>query len=570
MNKPWLKHYEAGVPETIDPNRYSSILQIFEESFKSYESLPAFTNMGATISYGDLREQGLKFADYLQNELKLQRGDRVAIMMPNILQYPVALVGVLYAGCVAVNCNPLYTPRELEHQLRDSGAKAIVVFENAMATLEKVIANTSVKHVITTQIGDMLGFPKSLIVNFVVKKVKKMVPEWNLAGTTTFKAALSKGNMNRLKVPKLTHKDLAFLQYTGGTTGVSKGAELTHGNIVANMMQAFAWIKGQLRPGEEIIITPLPLYHIFSLTANFLIFSSLGGLNVLITNPRDVRAFVKELKRWKFTALTGLNTLFNLLLNDEEFRKVDFSALRLTLGGGMAVQRAVAERWAEVTKCAVIEAYGLTETAPAACVNPMTNREFNGYIGLPISSTEIAIRNDENEDCKYGEVGEICIRGPQVMRGYWNRPDETAKVMTPDGFFKSGDLGFMTADGYVKIVDRKKDMILVSGFNVYPNEIEDVMIGNPKIAECAAIGVADDHSGEVVKLFVVKKDPSLTIEELKAFAKANLTGYKCPKHFEFRNELPKSNVGKILRKELRASEPAAGSVAAAVGKRSAA
>ena len=570
MNKPWLKHYEAGVPETIDPNRYSSILQIFEESFKSYESLPAFTNMGATISYGDLREQGLKFADYLQNELKLQRGDRVAIMMPNILQYPVALVGVLYAGCVAVNCNPLYTPRELEHQLRDSGAKAIVVFENAMATLEKVIANTSVKHVITTQIGDMLGFPKSLIVNFVVKKVKKMVPEWNLAGTTTFKAALSKGNMNRLKVPKLTHKDLAFLQYTGGTTGVSKGAELTHGNIVANMMQAFVWIKGQLRPGEEIIITPLPLYHIFSLTANFLIFSSLGGLNVLITNPRDVRAFVKELKRWKFTALTGLNTLFNLLLNDEEFRKVDFSALRLTLGGGMAVQRAVAERWAEVTKCAVIEAYGLTETAPAACVNPMTNREFNGYIGLPISSTEIAIRNDENEDCKYGEVGEICIRGPQVMRGYWNRPDETAKVMTPDGFFKSGDLGFMTADGYVKIVDRKKDMILVSGFNVYPNEIEDVMIGNPKIAECAAIGVADDHSGEVVKLFVVKKDPSLTIEELKAFAKANLTGYKCPKHFEFRNELPKSNVGKILRKELRASEPAAGSVAAAVGKRSAA
>jgi len=570
MNKPWLKHYEAGVPETIDPNRYSSILQIFEESFKSYESLPAFTNMGATISYGDLREQGLKFADYLQNELKLQRGDRVAIMMPNILQYPVALVGVLYAGCVAVNCNPLYTPRELEHQLRDSGAKAIVLFENAMATLEKVIANTSVKHVITTQIGDMLGFPKSLIVNFVVKKVKKMVPEWNLAGTTTFKAALSKGNMNRLKVPKLTHKDLAFLQYTGGTTGVSKGAELTHGNIVANMMQAFAWIKGQLRPGEEIIITPLPLYHIFSLTANFLIFSSLGGLNVLITNPRDVRAFVKELKRWKFTALTGLNTLFNLLLNDEEFRKVDFSALRLTLGGGMAVQRAVAERWAEVTKCAVIEAYGLTETAPAACVNPMTNREFNGYIGLPISSTEIAIRNDENEDCKYGEVGEICIRGPQVMRGYWNRPDETAKVMTPDGFFKSGDLGFMTADGYVKIVDRKKDMILVSGFNVYPNEIEDVMIGNPKIAECAAIGVADDHSGEVVKLFIVKKDPSLTIEELKAFAKANLTGYKCPKHFEFRNELPKSNVGKILRKELRASEPAARSVAAAVGKRSAA
>ncbi len=571
MNKPWLKQYEAGVPETIDPNRYSSILQIFEESFKSYESLPAFTNMGATITYGDLRELGLKFADYLQNELKLQRGDRVAIMMPNILQYPVALVGALYAGCVVVNCNPLYTPRELEHQLRDSGAKAIVVFENAVATLEKVIANTSVKHVVTTQIGDMLNFPKSLIVNFVVKKVKKMVPEWNLSGTTTFKAALSKGNMNRLKVPKLTHKDLAFLQYTGGTTGVSKGAELTHGNVVANMMQAFAWIKGQLRPGEEIIITPLPLYHIFSLTANFLIFSSLGGLNVLITNPRDVRAFVKELKKWKFTALTGLNTLFNLLLNDDEFRKVDFSALRLTLGGGMAVQKAVAERWAEVTKCPVIEAYGLTETSPAACVNPMTNREFNGYIGVPISSTEIAIRNDENEDCKYGEVGEICIRGPQVMRGYWNRPDETAKVMTPDGFFKSGDLGFMTADGFVKIVDRKKNMILVSGFNVYPNEIEEVMVSNPKIAECAAIGVPDEHSGEVVKLFVVKKDPSLTIDELKAFAKANFTGYKCPKHFEFRTELPKTPVGKILHKELRNAEAAsAGTVPVTAGKRNAA
>jgi long-chain acyl-CoA synthetase len=570
MNKPWLKHYEAGVPETIDPNRYSSILQIFEESFKSYESLPAFTNMGATITYGDLREQGLKFADYLQNELKLKRGDRVAIMMPNILQYPVALVGILHAGCVAVNCNPLYTPRELEHQLKDSGAKAIVIFENAAATLEKVLGKTDVKHVITTQIGDMLGFPKSLIVNFVVKKVKKMVPEWNIAGTVTFSAAVSRGNLDRLKIPKLTHKDLAFLQYTGGTTGVSKGAELTHGNIVANMMQAFAWIKGQLRPGEEIIITPLPLYHIFSLTANFLIFSSLGGLNVLITNPRDVRAFVKELKKWKFTALTGLNTLFNLLLNDEEFRKVDFSALRLTLGGGMAVQRAVAERWAEVTKCPVIEAYGLTETAPAACVNPMTNREFNGYIGLPISSTEIAIRSDDNEDCKYGEVGEICIRGPQVMRGYWGRPDETAKVMTADGFFKSGDLGFMTGDGYVKIVDRKKDMILVSGFNVYPNEIEDVMVSNPKIAECAAIGVPDEHSGEVVKLFVVKKDPSLTIEELKAFAKANLTGYKCPKHFEFRTELPKSNVGKILRKELRGPDAGVGGLATAAGKRSAA
>ncbi|MEY4631158.1 MAG: hypothetical protein RIQ81_1278 [Pseudomonadota bacterium] len=570
MNKPWLKHYEAGVPESIDPNRYSSILQIFDESFRSYESLPAFTNMGATITYGELRELSMKFADYLQNDLKMQRGDRVAIMMPNILQYPVAIVGALTAGCVVVNCNPLYTPRELEHQLKDSGAKAVVIFENAMATLEKVVMNTSVKHVITTQIGDMLRFPKSAIVNFVVKKVKKMVPEWKLDGTVTFKAALSAGNASRLKVPKLGHTDLAFLQYTGGTTGVSKGAELTHGNIVANMMQAHTWIKGQLRPGEEIIITPLPLYHIFSLTANFLIFSSLGGLNVLITNPRDVPTFVKELKKWKFTAITGVNSLFNLLLNDENFKTVDFSALRLTMGGGMAVQKPVAERWVNVTKCPIIEAYGLTETSPAACVNPMTNREFNGYIGVPIPSTEIAIRTDDNKDCKYGEVGEICIRGPQVMRGYWGRPDETAKVMTKDGFFKTGDLGYMTADGYVKIVDRKKDMILVSGFNVYPNEVEEVMVTHPKIAECAAIGVPDDHSGEVVKLFVVKKDPSLTEEELKVFAKANLTGYKCPKHFEFRKELPKSNVGKILRKELRDPAHVTGGNVNSAGKRSAA
>lgn len=575
MGKSWLKHYESGVPETIDPNRYSSILQVFEESFRSYESLPAFTNMGTSITYGELRDLGFKFADYLQNELKLGKGDRVAIMMPNILQYPVALVGALHAGCVVVNCNPLYTPRELEHQLKDSGAKAIVVFENAVATLQQVIAKTDVKHVITTQIGDMLSFPKSMIVNFVVKKVKKMVPDWDLKGTVTFNSALSKGQQSRLKVPRLSHNDLAFLQYTGGTTGVSKGAELTHGNIVANMMQAHAWIKGQLRPGEEIIITPLPLYHIFSLTANFLIFSSLGGLNVLITNPRDLPAFVKELKKWDFTAITGVNSLFNLLLNDDKFREVNFSSLRLTLGGGMAVQRAVAERWAEVTKCPIIEAYGLTETSPAACVNPMTNREFNGYIGLPISSTEVVIRDDENNDCKSGDVGEICIRGPQVMRGYWQRPEETANVMTPDGFFKTGDLGFMNEDGFVKIVDRKKDMILVSGFNVYPNEVEEVMVSNPKIAECAAVGVPDDHSGEVVKLFVVKKDPDLTEEELRAFAKANLLGYKCPKHFEFRTELPKSNVGKILRKELRdppTKENAAsnGGIGSAPGKRTAA
>jgi long-chain acyl-CoA synthetase len=405
--------------------------------------------------------------------------------------------------------------------------------------------------VITTQIGDLLAFPKNYIVNFVIKYVKKMVPAFNLPKAVDFRDALALGQSSRLKSPKLNHSDLAFLQYTGGTTGVSKGAELTHGNIVSNMLQAREWIKNALREGEEVIITPLPLYHIFSLTANLLTFSSIGGLNVLITNPRDVPSFIKELKKWRFTTITGVNSLFNLLLNHPNFSTVDFSSLRLALGGGMAVQRPVAERWKKTTGIALIEAYGLTETSPAACINPLTNKEFNGFIGVPISSTVVSIRNDDNTVCKIGDVGEICISGPQVMRGYWKRPEETAKVMTQDGFFKTGDLGFMTPEGFVKIVDRKKDMILVSGFNVYPNEVEDVMMTHPKVAECAAIGVPDEHSGELVKLFVVKKDQSLTEEDLKAFAKANLTGYKVPKFYEFRKDLPKSNVGKILRKELR-------------------
>jgi long-chain acyl-CoA synthetase len=398
----------------------------------------------------------------------------------------------------------------------------------------------------------MLKFPKNLIVNLVIKKVKKMVPDWSISNTITFKEALAQGDAARLNSPRLGHSDLAFLQYTGGTTGVSKGAELTHGNIVANMLQAREWIKNSTKPGQEIIITPLPLYHIFSLTANFLVFASIGGLNVLITNPKDVSGFIKELRKWKFTAITGVNSLYNLLLNHEELKTVDFSSLRLSLGGGMAVQKAVAERWKSLTKVPLIEAYGLTETSPAACINPLINKEYNGYIGLPISSTRVAIRDDDNKDCQPGEIGELCIQGPQVMRGYWQRPDETAKVMTPDGYFRTGDLGFMTEDGYFKIVDRKKDMILVSGFNVYPNEVEDVMMGHPKVAECAAVGIPDSHSGEVVKLFVVKRDQSLTEDEVKAFAKTNLTGYKVPKVIEFRKDLPKSNVGKILRKELRA------------------
>jgi long-chain acyl-CoA synthetase len=548
----WFSQYEQGVAKEVDLGLYSSINHIFDETFSKFADAPAFHNMGTTITFSELEVLGRKFGDFLQNELKMVAGDRIAIMMPNILQYPIALVGAMKAGLVVVNCNPLYTVRELEHQLKDSGAKAIVIFENSASVLEKALPNTAVKHIITTQIGDMLKFPKNHIVNFVIKNVKKMVPAWSIPNALSFKDALAKGDANRVKTPSVSHKDLAFLQYTGGTTGVSKGAELTHGNIVANMLQAREWIKNSVKLGEEIIITPLPLYHIFSLTANFLVFASIGGLNVLITNPKDVPGFIKELKKWKFTAITGVNSLFNLLLNHEDFKGVDFSSMRLTLGGGMAVQRPVAERWKNLTKVALIEAYGLTETSPAACINPLTNKEYNGFIGVPIPSTHVVIRDDDNKDCKLGDVGEICIRGPQVMRGYWQRPDETAKVMTPDGYFRTGDLGFMTEDGFVKIVDRKKDMILVSGFNVYPNEVEDVMMGHPKVAECAAVGIPDAHSGEVVKLFVVKRDQSLTEEELKAYAKQNLTGYKVPKAVEFRKDLPKSNVGKILRKELRA------------------
>ena len=551
MSHVWYKNYEPSVAHAIDLNQYSSINDIFGEAFKKFAQLPAFHNMGTSITYAELDAQGRKFGSYLQNDLKMVPGDRIAIMMPNILQYPVAVVGALYAGLVIVNCNPLYTARELEHQLKDSGSKAIVIFENSAAVLEKILGQTGVKHIITTQIGDRLKFPKNHIVNFVIKNVKKMVPSWSIQGAVSFNAAIAMGDPSKLKMPELKHSDLAFLQYTGGTTGVSKGAELTHGNIMANMLQAKEWIKNVANMGSEIIITPLPLYHIFSLTANLFAYSSLGALNVLITNPRDVPAFIKELKKWKFTAFTGVNSLFNLLLSHDEFRTVDFSSLRLTLGGGMAVQKSVAERWKAVTKVPVIEAYGLTETSPAAVINPVSNQDYNGFIGVPIPSTEVSIRTDDNAECKFGEIGEICIKGPQVMRGYWQRPDETAKVMTPDDFFRSGDLGFMTADGYVKIVDRKKDMILVSGFNVYPNEVEDVMMGHPKVAECAAIGVPDAHSGELVKLFVVKRDQSLTEVELRAFAKENLTGYKTPKFYEFRQDLPKSNVGKILRKELR-------------------
>lgn len=554
MNYAWYQSYETGIPHTIDVNQYTSIVDVLESSFQKFRNNESFYCMGKCYTYGELDILSRKFASYLQNDLKLQKGDRVALMMPNILQYPIALFGVLRAGMVAVNVNPLYTVRELEHQLKDSGSKAIVIFENSCHVLEKCLANTPIQHVLSTQIGDMLNFPKSMIVNLVIKKVKKMVPAWNIPSAKSFKTVLFNADASNYRRPELKLEDIAFLQYTGGTTGVSKGAVLTHKNIVANIVQAKSWIKNFIKEGEETIITPLPLYHIFSLTANCFVFATVGAKNILITNPRDMPGFIKEMKKHKFTAFTGVNTLFNGLMANPDFATIDFSSLRLTLGGGMAVQRTVAEKWKKVTGVPLIEAYGLTETSPAACINPMTLKDYNGKIGLPISSTEITIKDDDGKDVALGEVGEICIRGPQVMQGYWNKPEETAKVMTDDGYFKTGDMGNMDDKGFFQIVDRKKDMILVSGFNVYPNEVEEVVCSHPKVFECAAVGVPDEKSGELVKIFIVKKDDSLTEDEVRKFCKENFTGYKNPRFIEFRTELPKTNVGKILRRELRDAE----------------
>lgn len=551
MEAIWHKNYQEGVPFKIDPRKYNSIPEILEGAFKKYSNLPAYHNMGKTITFGELETQCKKFCSYLQNRLDLQPGDRVALMLPNILQYPIALFGILQAGMAAVNVNPLYTARELQHQLQDSGAKAIVIFANSAHILESVLPATEVEHVIVTEIGDMLTFPKSWIVNAVIKYVKKMVPNWNIPQAVSFKDAMDQGDPANVKPVAVDYEDIAFLQYTGGTTGVSKGAVLTHGNLVANITQARAWFKPITQEGQDIIITPLPLYHIFALTANCLTYTSLGALNVLITNPRDIPNFVKELKKWEFTMITGVNTLFNALLNHVEFKNLNFKALKGTLGGGMAVQRPVAEAWQKVTGTPLIEAYGLTETSPAACINPVNLPVYNGYVGLPLPSTMVVVKDDNEKDVPLGEIGEICIKGPQVMKEYWQRPEETRAVMTPDGFFKTGDLGFMNAEGFVKIVDRKKDMIIVSGFNVYPNEIEDVVAGHEKVLECAAVGVVDEKSGEAVKLFVVKKEPSLTEDDLRRFCKEQLTGYKIPKLIEFRAELPKTNVGKILRRALR-------------------
>ena len=551
IERPWLASYPANVPADINVDEFPSIVSVLETACARYADNAAFTNLGKTLTYAEVDRLSAQFASYLLHELKLKKGDRVALMMPNVLQYPIAIFGVLRAGLTVVNTNPMYTGRELKHQLRDSGAVAIVVMEMFAHTLADIIAETSVKHVVTTCVGDMLGFPKGPIVNFMLRHVKKAIPEYKIPGAVAFNQALALGGRHQLPAIDLRPQDIAFLQYTGGTTGVAKGAMLTHRNLVANMLQASAWIGKNAQPGKEVMITALPLYHIFALTANCLVFMNLGGLNYLITNPRDMTGFVKELKRSKFTAITGVNTLFNGLLNTPGFDQIDFSNLHLTLGGGMAVQRAVAERWKKVTGVTLVEAYGLTETSPACCMNPLDLAEYNGAIGLPIPSTLCCIKDEEGNILPQGEVGELCAKGPQVMAGYWQRQEETDKVIDRDGWLHTGDMARMDEKGFFTIVDRKKDMILVSGFNVYPNEIEDVLATMPGILEVAAVGVPDERSGEAVKVVIVRKDPALTAEQVKAFCKDNLTGYKQPRLVEFRTELPKSNVGKILRRELR-------------------
>ncbi|MBK0413872.1 long-chain-fatty-acid--CoA ligase [Chromobacterium haemolyticum] len=551
MEKVWLKNYQPGVAHEIDINQFQSVVEVFDRSVKKFHDRPALACMGKELSYREMDQLSGHFASYLQHELKLRKGDRVAVMMPNLLQYPVAVFGTLRAGGTVVNVNPLYTPRELEHQLKDSGAETIVILENFANVLEQVLPRTQVKHVIVASIGEMLGFAKGMLVNFVVRKVKKMVPPWRLPGHVRFSDALSRGARAPYRPVELGHDDIAFLQYTGGTTGVSKGAMLLHRNIVANMLQAGEWVKPVIRPGQEIIVTALPLYHIFSLTANLMVFTEVGALNILITNPRDIPGFIKEMGKYPVTCMTGVNTLFNALLNNPEFAKLNFSTWRLALGGGMAVQKAVADKWKQVTGVTLVEAYGLTEASPAVCMNPLDLPAYNGAIGVPVPSTEMQLRDANGNEVAPGEQGELCIRGPQVMKGYWNRPDETAKVLSPDGFLATGDMAMLTADGFVKLVDRKKDMILVSGFNVYPNEIEDVVAGHAGVLEVACIGVPDDKSGEVVKVFVVRKDRALTEKDIIQHCRDNLTGYKVPKLVEFRDELPKTNVGKILRRALR-------------------
>ena len=552
MDKIWLKSYPSGVPAEIGIDHLPSLVALFEQACATHADRVAYISMGATLTYRQLDQRSREFAAWLQS-IGLKKGDRVALMMPNLLQYPVAMFGVLRAGCVVVNCNPLYTPRELEYQLKDSGAKAIVIVENFAHTLDQIVTRTAVKHVVVTPMGEMLGFAKGALVNFVVRHVKKLVPAWHIPGAINFYQALVIGQGQGFAPVPIVREDVAFLQYTGGTTGVAKGAVLTHANICANVTQAHEWIKSVLREGQEFVVTALPLYHIFALTANCLTFLMIGARNLLIANPRDIPNFVKEWRKYPVTVVTGVNTLFNALLNNPDFAKLDFSTLRVTLGGGMAVQAPVADRWLKVTGIPLLQAYGLTETSPAVTINPLDMKAFNGAIGLPISSTEVDIRDDAGKTVTPGQVGEICVRGPQVTQGYWQRPDETANVFTPDGFLRTGDMGYIDADGYVFLVDRKKDMILVSGFNVYPNEVEEVVAQHPGIVEAAAIGVPDERCGEVVKLYVVRRDPGLTEKAIIDHCRGLLTGYKIPKFVEFRDNLPHTNVGKILRRALKES-----------------
>lgn len=566
MEKLWLRSYPPGVPAEIGSEPLPTLVELMEDACRRHADKVAYVSMGRMLSYRELAARSLEFAAWLQS-LGLARGSRVALMMPNLLQYPVTLFGTLRAGCVVVNCNPLYTPRELAYQLRDSGAEVVVVVENFAHTLEQAIAGTAVRHVVVTSMGEMLGFGRGQLVDFVVKRVKKLVPPWKLPAALNLATALAAGRRHGLRAVSVERDDPAFLQYTGGTTGVAKGAVLTHANLAANVRQAHLWIRPVVEDGRECILTALPLYHVFALTANCLVFLMAGARNVLVANPRDIPGLLREIARHRVSILTGVNTLFNALLNHPGFAALDFSHLKVTLGGGMAVQQAVAERWARVTGRPLLEAYGLTETSPAVTVNPLDLAQFNGSIGLPLPSTELSIRDDAGREVARGQIGEICVRGPQVMAGYWRRPDETALAFHADGFLRTGDLGYVDQLGFVFLVDRKKDIILVSGFNVYPGEVEEIAALHPGVGDVAAIGVPDDHCGEVVKLFVVRKDSALTAEALLEHCRAQLTHYKLPRQIEFRAELPRTHVGKILRRALKEEEALRGAaqVARAAG-----
>lgn len=550
VERVWLKSYPKGIPADVDVLAFSSVVDVFQQSVERYRKRPAFANMGTRISYGELDNMVSHFAAFLQQDLALKKGERIAIMMPNLLQYPVAIFAALRAGLIVTNINPLYTPRELEHQLLDSGASTIIILENFCHVLQQALPATKIKTIIVTRIGDLLPLPKSVLVNVVVKYIKRMVPAYKLPNTMSFKHALQSGASRTLEHVTINNSDIAFLQYTAGTTGVPKGVMLSHGNIVANLQQTSAWIKPFTEEGKEIIVTPLPLYHIFSLTANCLLFMKIGGLIYLITNPRDFKGFVRELKKLRFTAITGVNTLYKALLKTPGFAELDFSALKIPMGGGMAIQRAVANHWKQVTWTTLIEAYGLTEASPGVCINPLDLQEFNGMIGLPLPSTECSIQDETGQLLPAGEMGEICVRGPQVMQAYWNRPEQTAEVLRADGWFHTGDLGMMNEAGFFKILERKDDMIVVSGFNVFPGEVEDVVARHPGVLEVAAVGMQDEKSGEVVKIVVIRKDPSLSKQELNEYCRKNLTGYKVPKQIEFRESLPRSPLGKILRRAL--------------------